>query len=59
MDQQSINRLREELSKFSIWLSRHSEQYFSNKYINASSEYMEKVTGVPVPNPGTATARLV
>lgn len=53
MDQQSTNRLREELSKFTIWLSRHSEKYFSNKYINASSEYLEKATGVPNPNPST------
>ncbi|KAH8697685.1 histone acetylase complex subunit MRG15-2 [Talaromyces proteolyticus] len=59
MDQQSINRLREELSKFTIWLSRNTEQFFSNKYISASAEYMEKATGVPLPNPGTATSRLV
>ncbi|KAL1969524.1 hypothetical protein VTN77DRAFT_8962 [Rasamsonia byssochlamydoides] len=59
MDQQSTNKLREELSKFTLWLSRNSEKYFSNKYINASSEYVEKATGVPNPNPGTATSRLV
>jgi mortality factor 4-like protein 1 len=59
MDQQSINRLREELSKFTIWLSRNSEKFFSNKYISASNEYLEKATGVPIPALGTATSRLV
>ncbi|OKL59843.1 Chromatin modification-related protein eaf3 [Talaromyces atroroseus] len=59
MDQQSISRLREELSKFTIWLSRNSEKFFANKYISASTEYLEKATGVPIPNPGTATSRLV
>ncbi|EEA20206.1 histone acetylase complex subunit MRG15-2 [Talaromyces marneffei ATCC 18224] len=59
MDQQSINRLREELSKFTIWLSRNSEKFFSNKYISASNEYLEKAAGVPIPNLGTATSRLV
>lgn len=59
MDQQSINRLREELSKFTIWLSRNSEKFFSNKYISASNEYLEKAAGVPIPALGTATSRLV
>lgn len=59
MDQQSINRLREELSKFTIWLSRNFEKFFSNKYIGASNEYLEKATGVPIPALGTATSRLV
>jgi mortality factor 4-like protein 1 len=59
MDQQSTNRLREELSKITIWMSRNSEKYFSGKYINASSDYLEKATGVPNPNPPTATSRLV
>ncbi|KAL1973299.1 hypothetical protein VTN31DRAFT_5934 [Thermomyces dupontii] len=57
MDQQSINRLREELSKFTLWLSRHADEYFSDNYVSASGDYLEKVTGVPVT--GTASARLV
>lgn len=59
MDQQSTNKLREELSKFTLWLSRNSEKYFANKYINASSEYAEKANGASNPNPGTATSHLV
>ncbi|KAL1983449.1 hypothetical protein VTN96DRAFT_10355 [Rasamsonia emersonii] len=59
MDQQSTNKLREELSKFTLWLSRNSEKYFANRYINPSSEYAEKANGAQNPNPGTATSHLV
>lgn len=59
MDLQSTNRLREELSKFTIWLSKNSDQYFATRYMTASNEYIEKSRGVPNPNPGTATSRLV
>ncbi|KAE8359805.1 MRG-domain-containing protein [Aspergillus caelatus] len=59
MDLQSTNRLREELSKFTLWLSKHSSQYFATRYMTASNEYVEKSKGVANPNPGTATSRLV
>jgi mortality factor 4-like protein 1 len=32
MDAPSVARLKEELSKFTVWLSRNSEQYFVAKY---------------------------
>ncbi|KAI9931320.1 hypothetical protein ASPWEDRAFT_47450 [Aspergillus wentii DTO 134E9] len=59
MDLQSINRLREELSKFTIWLSKNSDKFFATRYMTASNEYVEKSRGVPNPTPGTATSRLV
>jgi mortality factor 4-like protein 1 len=59
MDLQSTNRLREELSKFTLWLSKNSGQYFATRYMTASNEYVEKSRGVPNPTPGTATSRLV
>ena len=58
MDQQSTNRLREELSKVAIWLSRNSDMLFTSKYKAASNEYVEKVKGDGAP-PGTATSRLI
>ncbi|PLB54989.1 chromatin modification-related protein eaf3 [Aspergillus steynii IBT 23096] len=59
MDLQSTNRLREELSKFTLWLSKNSSKYFATRYLNMSNEYVEKARGVPNPNPGTATSNLV
>ncbi|BDD58264.1 Esa1p-associated factor [Monascus purpureus] len=59
MDLQSTNRLREELSKFTLWLGKNSEKYFVNRYINPSNDYVERSRGVVNPTPGTATSRLV
>jgi len=42
MDEQSTNRLREELSKITTWLSRNSEKYFATRYITANHDYIEK-----------------
>lgn len=57
MDAQSTTRLREELSKFCIWLSKHSEHYFKPGYVTANNDYAERAKGVPNPTPGTATSR--
>jgi mortality factor 4-like protein 1 len=57
MDQQSTNRLREELSKIAIWLSKNSEFLFAGSYKNASNEYIEKVKG-NLNAASTATSRL-
>lgn len=59
MDFQTISRLREELSKFMLWLSKHSDRFFSSRYTIASNEYLEKTDGVVDPHPGTATSHLV
>ena len=42
MDAQAINRLREELGKFSHWLARNSPKYFCAKYEKPSEEYVER-----------------
>lgn len=42
MDQQSVNRLREELTKFTSWLSRHAGDYFVSEYETPSNDYVEK-----------------
>lgn len=42
MDLQATQRLREELSKFSIWLSKNSEKYFRTEYISAEDDVVKK-----------------
>ncbi|KAL5593991.1 hypothetical protein BROUX41_001044 [Berkeleyomyces rouxiae] len=42
MDQQSVARLREELSKFSMWLARNSQTYFAQDYESPSQEYVDQ-----------------
>lgn len=42
MDTQSVNRLREEITKFTSWLGRHAVKYFVNEYETTSQEYIEK-----------------
>ncbi|KEY64058.1 hypothetical protein S7711_07420 [Stachybotrys chartarum IBT 7711] len=42
MDQQSVSRLREEIGKFTVWLGRNCEKYFSSAYDNPSQEYIDK-----------------
>ena len=42
MDQQSVNRLREEVTKFTIWLSRNVDHYFIPEYEAPNAEYVEK-----------------
>ncbi|KKA29345.1 hypothetical protein TD95_001934 [Thielaviopsis punctulata] len=43
MDQQSVARLREELSKFSLWLARHAQKYFAPDYESPSQSYVDRV----------------
>ncbi|KAE9375476.1 MRG-domain-containing protein [Stipitochalara longipes BDJ] len=42
MDHQSVNRLREELSKLTNWLGRNALNYFVNEYETPGQEYAEK-----------------
>lgn len=42
MDQQSVSRLREEMTKFSNWLSKHADDYFVRQYEDPGAEYIEK-----------------
>lgn len=45
MDQQSVARLREELIKFSNWLSKHGTKFFVTEYETPDTEYIEKARG--------------
>ncbi|KXX79985.1 Chromatin modification-related protein eaf3 [Madurella mycetomatis] len=42
MDQQSVNRLREELMKFTNWFSRQVTKYFVSEYETPAADYHEK-----------------
>ncbi|KAK4189922.1 hypothetical protein QBC35DRAFT_116248 [Podospora australis] len=42
MDQQSVNRLREELIKFMNWFARNATKYFVNEYETPGAEYVEQ-----------------
>ncbi|KAH7351001.1 MRG-domain-containing protein [Rhexocercosporidium sp. MPI-PUGE-AT-0058] len=42
MDAQSSNRLREELTKLTIWIGRNVTKYFVAEYETPSPEYVEK-----------------
>jgi hypothetical protein len=42
MDTQSVNRLREELIKFTSWLGKHATEYFVSEYEAPSQEYIEQ-----------------
>lgn len=37
MDAAAVQRLKEELSKFTVWLSKNSEKYFVAKYEKAEN----------------------
>ena len=45
MDQQSVNRLREELLKMTNWLAKNHATYFVNEYETPSQSYIEKARG--------------
>ncbi|CAD6442406.1 ab195c7c-2234-4736-8338-d27a1946a31c [Sclerotinia trifoliorum] len=42
MDLQSVNRLREELSKLTNWIGKNSKDYFVNEYETPGAEYVDK-----------------
>jgi mortality factor 4-like protein 1 len=42
MDQQSVNRLREELLKLTSWLAKKATNYFVSEYETPGQEYAEK-----------------
>ncbi|KAK3387714.1 MRG-domain-containing protein [Podospora didyma] len=42
MDQQSVNRLREELLKFTTWFGRHASKYFVSEYEKPGQDYIEQ-----------------
>ncbi|KAI1780864.1 MRG-domain-containing protein [Hypoxylon cercidicola] len=42
MDQQSVNRLREELAKLCAWLSRHEADYFVSVWESPTQDYIQR-----------------
>lgn len=46
MDQQSVNRLRDELIKLTNWIGKHATTYFVREYEMPSQEYCEKSQSV-------------
>ncbi|EDO00469.1 hypothetical protein SS1G_14339 [Sclerotinia sclerotiorum 1980 UF-70] len=42
MDLQSVNRLREELSKLTSWIGKNAKDYFVNEYETPGAEYVDK-----------------
>jgi mortality factor 4-like protein 1 len=45
MDVQSVNRLREELSKLTNWLAKNAAKYFVSDYETPTQTYIEKARG--------------
>jgi len=46
MDQQSVKRLKEELTRLTNWLGRNTTKYFVSEYETTGPEYIEKARGV-------------
>jgi mortality factor 4-like protein 1 len=44
MDQQSVNRLREELTKLTAWLGDNYARYFVPAYDTPSQEYKDQAS---------------
>jgi mortality factor 4-like protein 1 len=45
MDQQSVNRLREEITKVMNWIARHATTYFVSEYETPSQAYIDQARG--------------
>ncbi|KAL1958135.1 hypothetical protein VTO42DRAFT_4990 [Malbranchea cinnamomea] len=56
MSVQATNRAREELTKFSIWMSKNAEKLFANKYYAPRNDFLMEV---PREHGGTATSQLL
>ncbi|KAL8874066.1 MAG: hypothetical protein Q9198_006937 [Flavoplaca austrocitrina] len=46
MDGQSVNRLREEMTKFLQWLNRNTQTYFTAEYESTNQDYKDQSKGV-------------
>jgi mortality factor 4-like protein 1 len=45
MDQQSVNRLREEMATLTTWLGKNYAEYFVNEYETPNQTYVDKARG--------------
>ncbi|KAM0503078.1 hypothetical protein ACHAQF_006708 [Verticillium nonalfalfae] len=46
MDQQSVSRLREEISKFTVWLGKNATKYFVSEYETPAQEYIDRARNI-------------
>ncbi|KAM0286115.1 hypothetical protein ACHAQH_001123 [Verticillium albo-atrum] len=46
MDQQSVSRLREEISKFTAWLGKNTTKYFVSEYETPAQEYVDRARNI-------------
>jgi mortality factor 4-like protein 1 len=45
MDQPSVSRLREEITKMMQWLAKRVDRYLVNEYVHAGTDYLESAKG--------------
>jgi mortality factor 4-like protein 1 len=45
MDEQSVKKLRDEITKMTSWLGKNSKRFFTAEYEAATPEYIEKARG--------------
>ncbi|KYG40336.1 hypothetical protein M433DRAFT_160567 [Acidomyces richmondensis BFW] len=45
MDQPSVSRLREEITKMTQWLAKRVDRYLANEYVHAGTDYLESAKG--------------
>jgi mortality factor 4-like protein 1 len=41
MDSQSVNKLREDIQKLTLWLGKNSNRFFTAEYETTSNDYVE------------------
>jgi len=46
MDQQSVNRLREEITILTNWLTKHAVRYFVPEYETPGADYIDQAKSV-------------
>ena len=46
MDQQSVNRLRNELMVFQTWFCKHTTTYFVSEYETPGQEYVDQARSI-------------
>jgi hypothetical protein len=42
MDHQSVNRLKEELTKLTLWIEKNATNYFVSEYETPAQEYIDR-----------------
>jgi mortality factor 4-like protein 1 len=42
MDAQSVSKLREEMTRLTLWFSKHTDDYLNTAYVTPTAEYIER-----------------